>query len=288
LVSLAMASAREGWAVGQGIFHWDGTTWARTPNPVEGNLSSVTLVPSLTSSAVLTASVPQGWIVGDMGSILQLEGQSWHAVASPVTKTLLAVTAISHLDAWAVGDDGTIIHWDGIAWERMPSPTTEALWSIAMASADDGWASGNSGTLLHWDGQVWTKVANPARFGGISSLAVVSADDVWALDSYDRIFLHWDGQRWSGMPMDPDSPVWTLTMQSSNNGWAGGSGVLLHWDGNRWSEVPGAPFPININAIAMVSDTEGWAVGSPSSTEGGIAFLHAVPRYLTYLPSVMR
>jgi len=62
-----------------------------------------------------------------------------------------------------------------------------------------------------------------------------------------------------------DSPtsksLQSVSMVSSNDGWAGGyDGALLHYDGNEWTEFPNQS-TINIQAISMSSSDNGWAVG---------------------------
>jgi hypothetical protein len=120
---------------------------------------------------------------------------------------------------------------------------------------------------------------------------------VWAVGSSFRgnpnptqtLIEHWNGKRWSIVP----SPVLGGTARlngvdafSSRDVWAVGifsptsttTGVLIeHWDGKQWNVVPSpaeaVPFTgcgsvAALNAVAVVSACDVWAVGLTSSSSG--------------------
>jgi hypothetical protein len=148
---LAAVAADDIWAVGGGqrtiIEHWDGTQW--------------TIVPG---------------------------GED------PARETrLAAVTALAADDVWAAGqffdelDNGhTLIqHWDGTRWTVVPSPDAgdSFLFGIAAVTPHDIWAVGwgtNPYPLVeHWDGLQWSLSPAGTAGGGLYTVAVVNATDLW-------------------------------------------------------------------------------------------------------------
>jgi len=126
-----------------------------------------------------------------------------------------------------------------------------------MLSASDGWAGGGDGLLLHYDGHTWQQAANPLKIS-FSHLQMFSDTDGWAVGSTDQLgtaIWHYDGGIWT-----PEGPH-TLALQ-------------------------GTPYDVSMQALAMVSPTEGWAagmlIGQVSSgtpptaprTNGGAVLLH--------------
>ncbi len=106
---------------------------------------------------------------------------------------------------------------------------------------------------------------------------------------------HWDGVSWS-LEEDWGWPLRSVTMVSSTDGWAVGGGTwrdqwgctysgweFMRWDGVNWTDVDNpsnslARYDEQLNTVAMVSATDGWAVG-----EGAILrYTAGVATYRTY------
>ncbi len=274
LRALALLSASDGWAVGdQGTLrHWDGQTWSFADSPVAVTLNGVAL-----------ASTADGWAVGDQGIALHWDGAVWQRVRTPVSSRLNAVALLSASDGWAAGNDGVILRWDGAAWQRVSSPTQTNLAALSFGSASEGWAVGNDGVILRWDGQAWTQVATTMR-ADIVAVAQVGPRDAWAFGQVcgggslcSGLGYHWDGVQWSRVNLPTAAPLYDVAFASPTDGWAvGGHGQIAHWDGVRWSQEadsPAYPLPTplfakrdvrpttTLRAVALVSSTEGWAVG---------------------------
>ncbi|HMA34941.1 MAG TPA: hypothetical protein VKY74_10730, partial [Chloroflexia bacterium] len=138
---------------------------------------------------------------------------AWSIVSSPNPSTagsnvLNGVAAVGANDVWAVGYyvNGSSIaqtlteHWNGSAWTSVASPNVgidlNVLNSVAAVTANDGWAVGsyyNTSTALHqtlvehWNGSAWAVVASPnagTSYNDLYGVAVVGANDVWAVGSY--------------------------------------------------------------------------------------------------------
>lgn len=219
-----------------------------------------------------------------------------------------------------------------------PVEGAPSLHSLAALSPTNIWTLGSVGQgdissdsehvmplLEHWDGQRWSLV-NPADTSSLlnglldqvtgqanqqvslNNLAVVSADDIWAVGSVvvsqftsNGLFLghtlveHWDGQQWQVVP-SPDgvdrgeNDLESVAAISANDVWAVGSMqanpldrftqtnaslLIEHWDGSRWSIVSASTVTApqsssSLNGITAISATDIWAVGSSggNSTNG--------------------
>src|SRR5260221_7788547 len=131
----------------------------------------------------------------------------------------------------------------------------------------------------------WSVVSSPNgdSSSGLSSVAAVSANDIWAVGSSgsqmgsgQTLIEHWDGTQWSLVQSPSTGSLYnTLTgvaVISANDVWAvgwqangGPSHTLIeHWNGTQWSVVP-SPSPASVNnelfGVAAVSATDIWAVG---------------------------
>lgn len=189
------------------------------------------------------------------------------------TSSLLGVTTISANDAWAVGvalnttqafQPTTLIeHWDGTSWQIVPSPDgpgdTGRLFAVAAASADDVWAVGSYDQT----------VPSPL----VKSL-VISA----------TLIEHWDGHQWNVVPdanaMQQHTTLGllnTVAVVSTDDVWVAGqkissdgrsTGILIeHWDGQTWHVVLGegnvaAGASENLTSMQAISATDIWAAGT--------------------------
>src|SRR5687767_1263432 len=163
LRSVAVVSANDVWSVGYGLIeHWNGANWRLVPSAPGGNPPDFKSVTTVASNDV--------WAVGrrqettspywNKPLVEHWDGSSWTVVPSPegstTTSQLLGVDAVSANDIWAVGDTSApaptyvqalIEHWDGSSWNIIPSPNVNdsswnSLTSVAVVSANDIWAVG--------------------------------------------------------------------------------------------------------------------------------------------------
>jgi photosystem II stability/assembly factor-like uncharacterized protein len=282
---IAAIASNDIWAVGYGsasptralAAHWDGSAWSMVPVPNTGTGDNKLY-------GVAAAGANDVWAVGSYGNsstdakplVVHWDGSTWKVVSGgdpgPGAATLRAVTAVSPNDVWAVGT---------YTFSTDPGNTDP------MA---DVW---RSKTLIeHWDGNRWSIVSGPSPGtlnNTLSSLAVVSKDDIWAVGSYEvdqkqspgtgkTLVLHWDGKAWSLVP-SPDVQTWIdglsgVAARSADDVWAVGwanngehvDPLTMHWDGNQWSIVP-SPASISHNggspsAVAIVSANDVWAIGA--------------------------
>jgi hypothetical protein len=133
-----------------------------------------------------------------------------------------------------------------------PGSVSNNLFGVAATSSTNAWAVGGHAdrttgrTLIeHWNGTAWTQVPSPSPGGArgfsvLNGVAATSATNAWAVGSYFR--------------------------RHTNLGT-----LIEHWDGTAWTQVPSpnAPGGSNeLNAVAVISATNVWAVGDSGSYPG--------------------
>lgn len=288
LMSLAMASANNVWAVGSDynhndtsshisvLMHFDGATWKRVPTTFDYPLTSVCMLPS-----------GEGWAVGG-NAILHYTGGRWtvHTLDhSGQYETLNAITMVSPEEGWAVGatsDNQTglhslILHYVHGQWTQVSVPNDKgaalgALRAISMVSPDDGWivgsayAGGETNVVLHYSGGEWklVDVGVPGPLYGVSALA---PDDVWAVGASNPgtgpgFILHYSHGIWQTVPSPTPNILHAISMRSPSDGWIGGDGAaVLHYDGVRWTQVSPTIHRVGLLSVAVMGG-EGWATGT--------------------------
>ena len=166
-------------------------------------------------------------------------------------------------------------------------------WSdLAFVSPTEGWAVGyaepcatnllSSCTprLKHYLQGAWSAV--PLAFPGwLTTISMLSPRDGWA-GGYDGLLLHYDGVTWQHQALAQRVSLLHLQMLSDTDGWAVGStntsngtGVW-YYDGQTWTQegprsmrLQGTQYDLTIQALAMVSPTEGWATGMLVQQQSG-------------------
>ncbi|HEX6483729.1 MAG TPA: hypothetical protein VF043_33195 [Ktedonobacteraceae bacterium] len=133
----------------------------------------------------------------------------------------------------------------------------------------------------------WSVVPSPngSSSSGLSGVAAVSANDIWAVGSSGNqrlgggqtVIEHWDGSQWqivtSPSPGSIYNALYGVTAASASDVWAVGYDVnttgvtqtlIEHWNGASWSVVK-SPSPASANnelfGVAAVSASDIWAVG---------------------------
>jgi hypothetical protein len=172
---------------------------------------------------------------------------------------------------------------------------SNALFGVATVARDDSWAVGESTTstgsrtlIEHLDDNAWQVVSSPspsgATFAVLSSVAVVSEHNVWAVGSFtpssnfgQTLIEHWNGQVWQVIanPNPVNAFLNSVTAVSHKDVWvvgfAGGlkgasTTLIEHWNGQVWQIIP-SPNPAGSSSSVMYgviahSHKDVWAVGS--------------------------
>lgn len=293
LNSISMVSPEEGWAVGV----------TRLPQ-ASGSLTE----PGYGAPVILHYWQGQ-WHPAPLPSNLTSRLKCANRCPGIILRSLCMISAT---EGWAVGNTvlrsgsdgvttGVVLHYTGGQWV-LDSLRDAALFSVFMRTASDGWIigegysgwSGNQGNapVFHYTGNAWTPVNNHA-LAQISPRAIFafSATNVWldgtavsstGFDGNDpEVIMRFDGRQWTHEQSDlANSRLSALAMLSPTRGWAVGSlssamnpasthaprALVERYVQGKWLQDTSFPGPagnssFSLNAIAMVSPDEGWAVG---------------------------
>jgi hypothetical protein len=216
----------DGWAVGEKgrLAHWSDAGWSDGPHLTDSNLNAAWSYGDST------------WFVGDGGTFLEFDGQSWSAnpLAARGAKRLWGTSA---RDVWAVGRE--FLHWDGNFWQVVARPGSDEALALWGSGSADTWATGTNGLLLHWDGAAWQLSQSPSS-ADITGIWGSSSRDIWAVDTYGH-FLHYDGIYWrisSAQNFGPLTSVWGRTASDII---AISGSTRIQYNGTTWSLLPRHP-----------------------------------------------
>lgn len=270
-----------------GFQSWDGQAWLVHPAP------AVPPPPGATGTrpAIITGLAARGardlWAVGVVYFVVvpQLpsmpsgavsfhwDGSSWAYrggfLPSAFSHASFNAVAAVEDEVWAVGStDGAplAMRWNG-KWARVSLPGKRTvLTGIDGEHSDNIWVVGwrwgppgsypNRGVALRWSGYGW-EIHEPPDVGeayGLYGVAVVGADDVWAVGARGSqpgrpIALHWDGSRWWDVPLPKTvrtGVLWAVGSSGPKRVWAVGGGdavapdwalqpVIVRWNGTAFT-----------------------------------------------------
>jgi uncharacterized repeat protein (TIGR01451 family) len=184
--------------------------------------------------------------VGDYGTILHYDGETWSAMDSGTTRDLSGVWGSRGDDVFAVGANGTVLHYDGATWSAMDSGNTSDLWGIWGSSGANVFAVGGS-TILHYNGLAWSAMSS-GTIGWLRGVWGSSASNVFAVGSmeyceaepgewvcwYGAGILHYDGASWDdgwGCDTRQEGPLESVWGSGGGDVFAVGDyGTILHYD----------------------------------------------------------
>ncbi|HKD73976.1 MAG TPA: hypothetical protein VKB76_00720 [Ktedonobacterales bacterium] len=321
LSDLSMVSPDEGWAVGgvasldqssaDGvILHYINDQWLR----ISGDFAGI----EFTSISMISPT--NGWLTGILSNkspnentvyiddhlLYHYDGHTWQPV--PFDQSAfdnnyggspgdLVVRMHSATDGWLMVRETTLLgnysllHYDGNVWRKVQSPfvstqSTSYLFSdIRVGGPDEVWLAGEhvpgpNAVTAHYQAGKWSTITNAT--GIIDSLALTSARDGYAVDSYYNHILHFDEQHTSLVSLPdgllhanehltaifaaPDGTIWvvgdidSLTTPAS---------FLLHRlaDGT-WKRTAIPYHNERVGELIFTSSGDIWAVGAISYQQG--------------------
>lgn len=191
------------------------------------------------------------------------------------------IAMVSDNDGWmvmrgsrinALNDHEVYLYrWNGDNWSGVGSlPHTQRVFhvDIEMVSPTDGWIVVGGGstdsTIFRWDGTNWNKAIDIQDVNGVSLLAIdmLSSNNGWAFGSSSTgsVYYRWNGNTWQRVDQtDLLNVDGDLAMVSNSDGWAVAIGIN-RWNGTSWVEFP-SPVNRTLRSISMVSPDDGWIVG---------------------------
>lgn len=248
--------------------------WAARTQPTGADLN-----------AVWGTSTSNVFAVGDGGTTVHFDGDSWRLMESGTSADLLDVWGWSGDKVWAVGRAGTILRSDGSGWTPVESGTTADLSAVWGPSPHDVYAVGDG--ILHYDGTGWRTVVATGHFtdiwGADSGEMMVTevVFESWEDPFYRHAAVHrFDGAELQPMairfPPDPDghemeSGLLALHGTSAEHVVAVGYGYpvwgghrypyMIEYDGTDWSLVESGDSLEVLNGVWLATAETGYAVG---------------------------
>lgn len=212
-----------------------------------------------------------GWMVGEKGLLFQWDGFSWNqATVAPATDCQLnsvnfggplnPLSSITSSAGWVVGgvhDGGSgpgctgpvAYFYNGISWVSYSTPPGYGSGELRGVSLVRGGSSGTDiqafavgtenggldGSFVDWNGV-------PGVGGGWTHLATVGS----AGNPMNSVYM----THCSSSPCSADDGISV-----------GNNGKVFRWNGGSWTNVATTAPAVNLNGVAMSSQTSGWAVG---------------------------
>lgn len=155
---------------------------------------------------------------------------------------LFGITGDDTGRAWAVGDEGTIIGFDGQTWQGQPSPTRINLRGITRAPGGRLYAVGGEGTVITSAGDGHWEVMDCPIGAGFNSILALSDDELllaggrYFIDAggFRGELVRWHGGSFTAVEVDKAMPR-LRSLRAYKNGVliAGDQGHLYYLEGNR-------------------------------------------------------
>jgi photosystem II stability/assembly factor-like uncharacterized protein len=261
LYDLTSTARNDVWAVGMTtagtgeILHFSAFRWTFATLP------AVDVGPLYAVDAIEGSG--DAWAAGGGDYFLQWDGSKWRNWPHPSPgKNVYGLAMVSDTSGWAVGEDGLIFEFDGIEWTGVTSPTTETLRRVRVVSKDSAWAVGDGGTVLHYDGSSWEAVNFPPSVD-LRDLSFLADDDGWVVGAVASLY-HYDGATFTRADSpDRDMNYRCCDFVGTNLGWAAGDEMhIARYTDSAWKAEKYLPSGgWELNALHMVAEKEGWAVG---------------------------
>ena len=256
--SIYMLSDNEGYAVGYGIWRWDGTSWAQETTPDTMQLYTISF-----------SGQNDGWAGGgdsygdDDGILYHYNGIQWVDESSNIgNKDVYSIEALSNDNIW-IGCFAKIYHYEGTNWQEIELSVTD-IDDIDFISPDDGWLVGRWGKVYHYNGMGWgldqDLYTYGSPYGYHNSLSFSDANNGWVSSGSRFMHRFFNGQ-WSLDTLSQNTiDIRCVFALSSQVVFAGGDdGKLFRYDSNGWEELI-SPTYEDIRQIYFVSNTSGWAI----------------------------
>jgi hypothetical protein len=239
VVEIGGDPAKALYAVGNGVFRRDKTTWREISFSGRPRaLSAVSVVGD------------ELWAVGRSGAAVHYDGKIWdveRAESEGRSDDLVDVHAWPG-EVWATAGKGEIWRRKTQRWESWKPAELGALALGAIwGSAPNRAFIAADSSIAAYDGSAW-RVSPVPESGRVRALHGTAADDVWAVGELPRgvrkaaLALHFDGKEWKATELGVEQPLASVYARSRQEVYAAGDqGTLVKWDGASWQVVAGLP-----------------------------------------------
>lgn len=229
--------------------------WASISLPTDDNLNSIQML-----------SENSGWIVGDKGTMLYKNKDTWFKYDKVTNENLNSLCLLDKNTGWAVGSNGTILYFNGTSWEHFESPTTKKLYSVSFRNSEQGIAVGERGTILLYEKGKWTlaKRTTMAHLFSVNAgndLTLIGG----GLECLSVPIMQMDettGKKLVSVFTPDIVEIKSVSVIDKNKLWAvGRPGAIFYYDGISWNNpVIDEKMP-SLNSIYFKDQKIGLAVG---------------------------
>lgn len=246
------------------VEHFDGTRWITEPTGGNGYIRDVFPV----SANVL-------WAADSNGALHKRTAGRWTAPLM-TDGELLGVWASSETDAWVVGSaeirdaanavrrvDSILVHVTGSMQKHLETPAAdgdfEGLSAVAGLGADEVWAVGQKGRVVHVVGDVVTVIAGPPGAGDLAAIVARSSTDLWVAG--EATLSHFDGTQWTAVET---SGLYIVGMADDHQGglWlCGRNGRIGHLDAARVLTTQASGTQLTLGGVTSPAPGVAIAVG---------------------------
>ena len=249
LTSIFMLSSNEGYATGNygldnggPILKYNGSTWDFMTNYDAG----ITKASYYKLKDIYMLNSNEGYAVGTSGAdygpvILNYTESVWSRIFIPNISqdisSFTSVQALSQNEVYITGYFGIILKYNGSEWYEMQTPLTNHIQKIKMLSSDEGYAIDTNGNVLKYINGLWNIMPIPESVVILESgndIAVLSSNEIYVLGEkagwiLRPVILKYNGSDWSEMPNAANDYLQTLSIVSSNKGYAGGAEGIFEY-----------------------------------------------------------
>ncbi|MCL6584336.1 MAG: hypothetical protein K6U11_11950 [bacterium] len=205
------------YAVGEGVYHYNGSRWSKMTTPSAGRLRGIWGSDSRTIFTVGDWSESGG----GRATILRYDGQSWRAMSHNIQDNLLKVWCSSASNVFAISES-QIYHYDGSGWSAMSCPQTAGYYDLWGVSANEVFVTYDRAVeqengpihyqcgLLFYDGQSWIDLGSVPAYGPLWGIGGTSARNLFLASDLGTI-LHLGKQETAvSQQKIPLQPGWNL------------------------------------------------------------------------------
>lgn len=218
--------------------------------------------------AVAASSPRDIWVAGELGTVLNFDGERWSSRWAPTNEHLRSIWVLDGA-AWVVGDAATVLYYSGQGWEPVGIPDVDptvqlrAVWGNAQGTL---WVAGTGGTLLERRAGEWAEIEVPTA----ASLNAIwsDGDEAWVVGDGGTVLRRTAGE-WLPVDAGTSQNLSAVHGRGEELWLAGAAGEIRYYDAeeDRWQRATGGDGPaprgqlhalsVSVGAQVHVANAEG-------------------------------